>query len=96
MSKKFEMDNFKPEQEKPEAVKNFNDQVWVKVTAEGKRIREGYFKQLGIEAPPLEQDSEGWTKMQLHEVANLFGREMYTGNPRLPIETTFRTEAPEK
>ena len=73
---------------------NFNDQVWIKVTQEGEQIRDKYYKGLGVETPPLEKDAEGWTEMQLYEVANLFGGEMYNGSPHLLIETTFRTKAP--
>src|SRR3989338_1593554 len=78
--------------ENPE--QNFNDQVWVKITQEGEQVRDKYYKGLKMETPPFEKDAEGWTKMQLHEVAQLFGSEMYNGNPHLPIETTFRTKAP--
>ncbi len=81
-----------PQQENPE--NGFNDEVWVKITPEGERTRDEYYQRLKKEMPPIEKDAEGWTKIQLHEVAHLFGSQMYNGNPHLPIGITFRTKAP--
>jgi hypothetical protein len=71
---------------------DFNNNVYVKVTPAGEQVRNEYFKKLGIEAPPLEKDKEGWTKMQLWEVMGTFGREMRMGNVNLPLEMTFKIE----
>jgi hypothetical protein len=84
------------DKEDPNAVRNLNDKVLVKITPAGEQIRNNYFAGIKMDTPAIERDSEGWTEMQLYEVANLFGAEMYNGNPRLPIEPTFRVEAPEK
>ena len=82
--------SFEQTRENPEAIKNFNDQVWVKVTPDGERVREEYYESFNIRAPELKRDEEGWTRMQLYEVAHFFGSEMYHGNDCLPIEMTFK------
>src|SRR3989344_5476195 len=78
------------------AEKNLNDEVWIKVTEEGEQIRNDYYEELGTEASPLKKDAEGWTGMQLHQVASLFGQEFRARGVGLPIETVFRTIPPGK
>ena len=85
-----------PKSLKNKATMDFNDSVWVKVTPHGKQFRKSYYKRLGIKAPALERYAGGWTRMQLHEIAHLFGSEMYSSNPYCPIETTFLIEVPKK
>ena len=77
----------------PETIKNFNDEIWVKVTPSGERVREEYYKRLDMQTPALNRDAEGWTRMQIHEVAHLFGSEMHTGIGDFPVETMFRTKS---
>ena len=77
--------------EKPETIRNFNDPVWIKITPAGERILEEYYKALNVKAPELKRDAEGFTEMQLWEVALIFGKEMYNGQADLPIEMTFKT-----
>ena len=89
----FEQLPTSPEQTTDMETRNFNDYVLVKVTPAGEamwdaarqRTREAY-----PEAGRLERDEEGYTKMQLWEVAQYFGAAMYNGNPNLPLETTFK------
>lgn len=66
---------------------NLNDHVKVRLTEEGRRW-------LNANMPPdyirycidPYTDADGWTKMQLHQVANHFGPMLFNGNPTLPIE----------
>jgi hypothetical protein len=45
---------------------------------------------VGVKNPePLKLDFEGWTKMQLWEVMQIFGHAMYNGG-KVPIETEIR------
>lgn len=69
---------------------NLNDHVKVRITKEGRRILNetmpaDYIKHC---IDPYTSD-DGWTKMQLHQVAHIFGPALFNGNPALPIETSI-------
>jgi len=100
MDGKLEKVNRMPE---PEGVANFNDRVWVKITPEGERVwnefyakMKGIFDAAGTPVPKVERDADGWTQLQLHDVAHIFGSELYNGNPVSPVEMEFRTKDPSK
>ena len=73
---------------------SFNDTVYVRVGPIGERLwAEHYkdFKAIGAPVPEIRRDAKGWTKMQLHEVANIFGPGMsMTSGLGAPIEPRFR------
>jgi hypothetical protein len=76
---------------KPEILEqSLNDQVLVKITQAGEKVRNKYFKKIGMETPPLKRDEDGYTEMPLHEVCYIFGSELYMGNVSLPIEMRFK------
>lgn len=82
--------------ENPEVVRNFNDTVWVKITPHGERVWAAHHWNLGIQAPPIKRDEQGYTEMPMWEIANVFGKDMFNGQPNLPLEMSYRTEAPQK
>lgn len=73
--------------------RNLNDEVLVKVTPEGETAYQEYyravFKGSSVDIPTLERDADGYSRMQLWEVANIFGPHMYMG-AALPIETELK------
>ena len=84
-----------------ERTANINDEVLVKITEEGEKMWDSYYAGLfagtTIDKPTIERDEEGYTKMQLHEMAFMFGSELYggkwisaKGNTQIPIEPTFK------
>lgn len=62
---------------------NLNDMVKVKLTEYGKEIYRKYFedvqKYLSCKIEP-EIDEKGFTTLQIHELANIFGPAMFIGN----------------
>jgi hypothetical protein len=77
----------------PEVIANFNDEVLVKITPAGEEMWDAAHAEVRKTYPnafPIARDEDGYTKLHLHEVANIFGPGMYNGNPRLPIKTTFK------
>lgn len=90
-------------EKRPEGEANFNDEVWVKVTPAGEQaFNEHYaqfresFEKAQVPIPKLERGENGWTRMQLHQVAVIFGRHMYHSNQNPPLEMNFRTINPNK
>jgi hypothetical protein len=76
-----------------ELIANFNDEVLVKITPTGEEMWNAVYartRDLYPDAFPIQRDEEGYTKLQLHVIANIFGPAMYNGNPHLPIEPTFK------
>lgn len=83
-----------------DSVRNFNDEVLVRITPTGEELWRRHYERLahyaaeiGLAAqfatPDIERDEEGYTRMQLNQVANIFGEAMFTGSPP-PVETTFK------
>lgn len=79
---------------KPLRIGNFNDIVLVKITEHGERDWYDYYNSFLGEhpehIPAIKRDDEGYTEMQLHEVAQVFGSKMYMGNTENPVEMTFK------
>jgi len=79
---------------------NINDYVYVKLTAAGKQefrrqveeLEDYWKKPRGALSNHKEEDADGWSKWQMHELMNTFG-EMTTIGNELPFETTIRLEA---
>jgi len=77
-----------------ELQRNFNDEVFVKVTPLGEEMWNEYHADARAgdsTAFQLQRDDEGYTRMQLSEVAHIFGPGLTTGFD-LPIEPTFKFE----
>lgn len=80
---------------------NFNSSVQIKLTAEGLKILKKKYNELlstmtkesheiagEFELPDFDKD--GYTKMQLWQVMNIFGEYMVVGNPNPPFESSIR------
>ena len=76
---------------------NINWNAKVKLTNEGKKILAEY---LGGKIPDWfiqsYNEGNGYFRFQLHELANIFGQELYNGNPHFPFETTIFLSCQEK
>lgn len=78
---------------------NINDYVYVKLTDAGRmEIRrqaeelEDYWKKpRGTFSNHKEEDADGWSKWQMHELMNTFGGMTFVWG-KLPFETTIRLE----
>ena len=73
MSQRFEM--------------NLNDQFWVKLSPRGKGIWAEWHRNLGIPTPTRSFDREGWIRLPLWEIAQIFGSHLFMGSVDLPFET---------
>lgn len=62
---------------------NFNYRIKVKLTKEGKSIYEKHYADFDCEAPTLEIDKEGYSKFQIHNFMNIFGKNLFMGS-KLP------------
>jgi len=71
---------------------NLNSYVKIKITPLGQSIREKFYASYGIKARPLDKDSEGFTKMQLWQVMQIFGEHMHFGRPEQPISCDILIE----
>lgn len=79
---------------------NINGYVYVKLTDAGRKeirrrteeLEDYYNKPRGTFSDHKEEDADGWSKWQMHELMNTFG-EMTTVGSELPFETTIRLEA---
>lgn len=67
---------------------NINDAVRVKVQPRGREAYSQHFTKLGLPAPVLATDAEGYTTMALWAVMYYFGDACYMG-PEPPIATTI-------
>lgn len=70
---------------------NINDIVRIRLTDNGKRIWKEYWEPYTSENSKV-LDPEDTVRLSLWEVMNIFGSEMYNGNPDLPFETTLEVE----
>ena len=77
---------------------NINSQVRIKLTPCGieklKRKHEelrSLCPSIGKFTPP-EADKDGYCEMQLREIMNTFGKDMYNGNMNLPFETNIQID----
>jgi len=71
---------------------NLNSNVKVKITPLGHSIREKFYATYGITPGQLEKDSEGFSKMQLWQVMQIFGDHMRLGMPEQPISCDILIE----
>lgn len=72
---------------------NINDNVYVKLTNEGKRAYQEYrskydLNALGIKAPTVKKEN-GYSVFQMWEVMQIFGPYIYMGCP-VPFETEIK------
>ncbi len=78
---------------------NVNDFVRVKLTKRGIEIYEDYYKDIllckGVGNISPEIDKDGYTRLQLWELMNIFGKSMVMGCT-VPFETTILIEDAEK
>ena len=89
-------------EKQPEGVANFNDHVWVKVTAQGEKIYNAFYearygnayRREGADVPKLQRDTNGWSRFPMHQVLSIFGSHM-NGQTDPVIEMTYRTTKPE-
>jgi len=76
---------------------NANNNVKVKLTAEGKDILAKYW---GGAIPNWYTksyiDKDGWWKFQFHTLANIFGESLQMGNMKLPFEMNMKIEVKEE
>lgn len=75
---------------------NINWWVQVRLTHEGRKHYYEYMRSLlepygkmNLYSPP-EENSEGWSRWQMHELIGVFGSRVTNGT--LPFETTIRIE----
>lgn len=74
---------------------NFNDHVLVKLNSIWIKLREDYFyKKLWIKKQdcPLKIDWNWYTELQLWELMQIFGKEMYNWNSEYPFEMNFKIQ----
>lgn len=72
---------------------NINDEVFVRLTSYGKEVIKDSLKELGlvedIQKSSFEMytktDQDGWTKLQLHVLMDLFGSVMHPGGLKGPV-----------
>lgn len=74
---------------------NANHTVRVQLTDHGRELRQQAWTALmdgiaGWSYRPKEEDADGWSEWQLHELMSEFGSEMTMGNPRLPFAMTIQ------
>lgn len=69
---------------------NVNDKVWVQVTETGHGIARRQYQELGLEYKPKQEDADGWSEWQLHELMWHFGPGMGVPTFDPPIRTGIR------
>lgn len=74
MSKSYELSSGDRERE-PGQWRSFDDEVYIRITERGGRI---YHRHYNGYAAPLRRDADGYTRMQLWKVAQIFGKHIYT------------------
>lgn len=73
---------------------NINSYVWVRLLPRGHAARRAHYQRLGLDVPPVEEDSEGWSRWQLWDLMQEIGSACRMG-PEPPFETTIRLEVPQ-
>ena len=69
---------------------NMNDEVWVKITPTGRALLRKYYAEIGMQVPDRKTDPGGRMRLQLWEVAKIFGPGMYLGGePPIEMEIEF-------
>jgi hypothetical protein len=65
---------------------NWNNRYWVCLTPKGKCMWVTHWRSLGCDTPRHGMpDADGWIHLSLHEIAYVFGAQMYMGNNALPF-----------
>jgi hypothetical protein len=67
---------------------NTNDYVLIRLTDFGRKIIKDRITEFPLNKSP-EEDKDGWSGWQLHQVMNFFGEYLVAGGD-LPFETTIR------
>lgn len=67
---------------------NTNSYVYIQLTDFGRNIIRNRITEFPLNKAP-EEDKNGWSQWQLHQVMNFFGEYLVTGGD-LPFETTIR------
>ena len=67
---------------------NTNSYVYIQLTDFGKKIIRDRITEFPLNEAP-EEDKDGWSAWQLHQVMNFFGEYLVAGGD-LPFETTIR------
>jgi len=70
---------------------NINHYVFVRLTERGHQVHRRSYEQLGIPAPEIKEDVDGWSRWQLWDLMSIFGASCFMG-PKSPFETTIRIE----
>ena len=65
---------------------NINDNVKVKLTDKGKEVLGKYWGGKMPDWYANYHEGNGYYKFQLHELARIFGEELFNGNMNLPFE----------
>lgn len=69
---------------------NINDNIYVKLTANGEETYRQYFVRLRMDPIPIRRDSEGWCEFSLWELMNIFGHQCYMGGDNQFVENRAR------
>lgn len=73
---------------------NLNYNVKVKLTPTGVKHYINYYKQFNIETTP-KIDQDGYAKFQMWGLMNIYGKEMWMGNPNYPFQMNVKIEVEE-
>jgi hypothetical protein len=76
---------------------NVNHYVYVRITEQGWKVLEDYFRALDFPPIAREQayyapDEHGWSRFQMWDLMNIFGPSMGMGFGPVPFETTIRLQ----
>lgn len=82
----------------PERTASFGDSVLIKITPEGEKVWDEYHRhsnEVSGHDLPIDRDEEGYTEMQLYDVARIFGSKLWVGRGGYssrdwPIEPVFK------
>lgn len=70
---------------------NVNNYVLIKLTDFGRKAYQKYYREQGLLHffKEREEDEEGWSKWQMHELFDIFGKYFYIGQ-EIPFELNIR------
>lgn len=66
---------------------NLNDHFWVKLNSCGRHAWIEFYRERGISTPVRTPDKDGWLRLPLWEIAQVFGNQLSMGFKDLPFET---------
>lgn len=84
-----------PEVEKTAEISvSLNNFVLVRITDRGSKDWYDFYSERSPNCPQripvITRDEQGYTKMRICEMINVFGDQLHCDNPRLPIEPVFK------